>query len=52
MASKEHLLFFEMSAKTNLNVKKIFFTVVAELPFFDQYGSNKLKLIGELGKIY
>lgn len=40
-----------MSAKTNFNVKKVFFSIIAELPFFEQFGNNKLKLIGELGMI-
>jgi hypothetical protein len=31
-------------------VKKLFYTVIAELPYFEQFTTNKLKLIGELGK--
>jgi hypothetical protein len=49
LASKEGLLFFEISAKTNENVKTLFYSVVAELPFFEQYNNNKSRLIGELG---
>jgi hypothetical protein len=49
---KENLLYFELSAKTNLNVKKVFYTVIAELPFFEQYSNNKLKLITDLGKYF
>jgi len=46
-------LFFEISAKTNENIKKAFYSSVAELPFFDQQSpANKLKLIHELGIIY
>jgi hypothetical protein len=52
LALKENILFFEISAKTNENVKKLFYSVIAELPFFEQFTTNKLKLIGELGNIY
>jgi GTPase SAR1 family protein len=48
LALKENLLFFEISAKTNENVKKLFYSVIAELPYFEQYNTSKLKLIGEL----
>jgi hypothetical protein len=50
LALKENLLFFEISAKTNQNVKILFYSVIAELPYFEQFTTNKLKLIGELGK--
>ena len=49
LANKEGLMFFEVSAKSGENVKKMFYSIVAELPFFEEYGSNKNKLINELG---
>lgn len=49
LAAKEGLMFFEVSAKTNETVQKMFFTAVAELPFFEQFEFNdKKKLIDEL----
>ncbi len=49
MAGKEGLLFFEVSAKTNINIKKAFFTSIAELPVFDKNNIvSKQKLIEEL----
>ena len=49
LATKEGLSFFEVSAKTGLNVKKMFFSIVSELPFFEQFSvNNKNKLINEL----
>lgn len=50
LAAKEGLMFFELSAKTNLNLKKVFFSVVAELPFFEQFDQMKEKVVNELGK--
>lgn len=50
LANKEGLLFFEISAKTNENIKKSFYSSIAELPFFEQINiGNKQKLINELG---
>ena len=49
LAEKENLLFFEISAKTNTNVKKMFLTALAELPFFDQFNKPKDKIVQELG---
>ncbi len=53
LADKEGLLFFEVSAKTDENIKKMIYTAVSELPFFDTYlgknSSDKEKIISELG---
>jgi hypothetical protein len=43
-------MFFEMSAKTAYNVNKMFFNVIACLPFFDNLGKRK-DIIDELGKL-
>ena len=51
LAMREGLLFFEISAKTGDNVKKMFYSVIAELPFFEEFNTNKVKLINELGII-
>jgi hypothetical protein len=48
---REGLLFFEISAKTGDNIKKMFYSVIAELPFFEEFNTNKVKLINELGMI-
>ena len=49
---KENLIFFEASAKNNDNVKTMFYSAIASLPFFEQFGeSNKLTILGELGMI-
>jgi hypothetical protein len=41
--------FFEVSAKTSENINKMLYSVIAELPFFDQYQiQNKNELIEEL----
>jgi hypothetical protein len=45
-------MFFEISAKTGENVRKMFYSVIAELPFFEEYNTNKAKLISELGIFY
>lgn len=51
MANKEGILYFEVSAKTNFNVKKAFFSSLAELPIFEKlFQGEKDKLIKELGK--
>ena len=40
-----------VSAKTGDNIKHMFFSIVSELPFFEEFGvSNKNKLIQELEK--
>jgi hypothetical protein len=45
-------MFFEISAKTGENVRKMFYSVIAELSFFEEYNTNKAKLISELGITY
>ena len=47
-AQKEGIAFFEVSAKTNENVKLMFYTAVADLPTFAEGASNKENLIKEL----
>ena len=49
LASKEGILFFECSAKTNENIKNMFFSSIAVLPTFGIYDeSEKENLIREL----
>ena len=50
-AKQENLLFYEVSAKTMTNLNNMFFSVIAELNFFDQFNMNKMKLACELGRI-
>lgn len=51
LANREGLVFFEVSAKTSLNLNKMFYSSIAELPYFEQYEIiSKQKLIEELGK--
>lgn len=40
-ARKNGFLFFESSAKENINISKIFFHSLIHLPFFDQFKSLK-----------
>ena len=47
-ASKEGIPFFEVSAKSNINIKLMFYSVVSNLPIFANGGSNKDSLIKEL----
>jgi len=47
-AKKENLMFFEVSAKTLNNLNNMFYSVVAELNFFNQYNIEKHKIIVEL----
>jgi len=50
LANKEGVIYFEVSAKTNTNIKKAFFTSLADLPIFDKlFQGEKDKLIKELG---
>ncbi len=52
LANKEGLLYFDVSAKSGSNIKKMFYSVISELPFFEEYSSmNKNKLIQDLGII-
>lgn len=49
VATKEKMLFFEVSAKNGENVNKMMYSCIAELPFFEQFqGGNKDDLIKEL----
>jgi hypothetical protein len=48
---KEGLQYFEVSAKMNLNVQKMFYSAISELGFFDQFQiKNKDQIVEELGK--
>ena len=47
-AKKEGIFFFEVSAKTNENVKNMFYNVVVELPSFAEDNANKDNLVKEL----
>jgi len=54
LAKKEGLLFFECSAKTNENIKKMFFSSIAGLPTFGIYDEDErenliLELLNENG---
>ena len=45
LAKKENMPFFECSAKTNDNIKNMFYSSIAELPIFgvyDEYEKNNL----------
>lgn len=43
------MLFFEVSAKSSLGILNMFYSCIAELPFFEQFEiENKQKLIEEL----
>jgi Ras-related protein Rab-6A len=48
LAQKEGISFFEVSAKTDENIKNMFYNVVAELPTFSENNPNKENLIKEL----
>ena len=48
LAKKEGIAFFEVSAKTDENIKNMFYSVVAELPTFAENNGNKEYLIKEL----
>ena len=47
-AKNEGLLFFEISAKNNINIKKMFFSSLTELNFFKQFDLPKETIIKEL----
>lgn len=40
-AKKKNCLYFEVSAKTDENVKKMLYSSLIELPFFDKYRKNQ-----------
>ena len=48
LAQKEGIAFFEVSAKTDENIKNMFYNVVADLPSFAEANGNKEALIKEL----
>ena len=49
LAEKEGLLYFEISAKSEDNMKKAFYSSIVELSFFEMYQDiNKEKIIKEL----
>ncbi len=48
LAQKEGIAFFEVSAKTDENIKNMFYNVVVELPTFAENNGNKENLIKEL----
>ena len=48
LAKKEGISFFEVSAKTDDNIKNMFYNVVVELPTFAENNANKENLIKEL----
>ena len=48
LAQKEGISFFEVSAKTQDNIKNMFYNVVAELPTFAENNTNKENLVKEL----
>ena len=48
LAKKEGISFFEVSAKTNDNIKNMFYNVVVDLPTFAENNANKENLIQEL----
>lgn len=42
--------FFEVSAKDNTNIKKMFFMSISELPFFDEFNNiDRSSIIKEIG---
>ena len=47
-AQKEGISFFEVCAKTNENIKSMFYTVIADLPTFAEGAQYKESLIKEL----
>ena len=48
LAQKEGISFFEVSAKTDENIKNMFYNVVADLPTFAENSTNKENIIKEL----
>jgi Ras-related protein Rab-6A len=47
-AQKEGISFFEVSAKTDENIKFMFYSVISDLPTFSEGATNKENLIKEL----
>ena len=47
-AEKELISFYEVSAKTNQNIKLMFYSTIADLPTFAEGSTNKESLIKEL----
>jgi hypothetical protein len=45
---KENLFYFEMSAMSGENMKKLIYNSISELPFFDQYRNPTEDIISEL----
>ena len=48
LAQKEGISFFEVSAKTDENIKNMFYNVVADLPTFAGNNDNKQNIVQEL----
>jgi hypothetical protein len=49
LAKQYNSLFFEVSARNNINIKKLLFSSIAELPYFEQYKTNRMAdIVGEL----
>jgi Ras-related protein Rab-6A len=48
LASQENMLYFEISAKTGENMKKMIFGSISSLPFFQQYKLSNDELLKEL----
>ena len=48
LAKKENISFFEVSAKTDENIKNMFYNVVADLPTFAENSTNKENIIKDL----
>ncbi len=46
-------MFYEVSAKENYNIKKMFYSAIADLPFFEMFENlNKTTVLNELGTLY
>ena len=49
LAKTDNLIYFEASAKNNVNIKKLFFFPLAKLSFFEQFNKTIEKISEELG---